>query len=112
MKVVTYHRSWSYFAAAFGLDVVNYVEPRPGIPPSPGHVQGLIGQMKQTGVRLLIMEDFFDPRLPQRIAKDAGVPLVVLPTSVGADEKIHTYFDLFDRQLDLIAAALSTGGKP
>ena len=112
MKVVTYHRSWSYFAAAFGLEVVDYVEPRPGIPPSPGHVQGLIGQIKQAGVRLLVMEDFFDPRLPQRIAKDAGVPLVVLPTSVGADEKIHTYFDLFDRQLDLIATALGAGGKP
>jgi len=112
MKVVTYHRSWSYFARAFGLEVVNYVEPRPGIPPSPGHVQSLIGQMKQGGVRLLVMEDFFDPRLPQRIAKDAGVPLAVLPTSVGADEKIRTYFDLFDRQLDLIAAALGKGVGP
>jgi zinc/manganese transport system substrate-binding protein len=112
MKVVTYHRSWSYFARAFGLEVVNFVEPRPGIPPAPGHVQSLIAQMKQGGVRLLVMEDFFDPRLPQRIAKDAGVPLAVLPTSVGADEKIRTYFDLFDRQLDLIAAALGAGGKP
>jgi len=112
MKVVTYHRSWSYFARAFGLEVVNYIEPRPGIPPSPDHVQDLVTQMKQGGVRLLIMEDFFDPRLPQKIAKDTGVPLVVLPTSVGAEEKIKTGFDLFERQLDLIAAALGKGGKP
>ncbi len=112
MKVVTYHRSWPYFANAFGLEVVNYVEPRPGIPPSPGHVQDLIAQMKRGGVRLLIMEDFFDPRLPQRISKDTGVPLVVLPTSVGAEEKIRTCFDLFERQLDLIAAALGKGGRP
>ncbi len=111
-KVVTYHRSWSYFAAAFGVEVVNYVEPRPGIPPSPGHVQDLVAQMKQGGIRLLIMEDFFDPRLPQKISKDTGVPLAVLPTSVGADEKIRTYFDLFDRQLDLIAAALGKGTRP
>jgi len=110
-RVVSYHRSWSYFARAFGLEVVNYVEPRPGIPPSPNHVQDLVTQMKQGGIRLLIMEDFFDPRLPQKISRDTGVPLVVLPTSVGADEKIRTYFDLFDRQLDLIEAALKTGGK-
>lgn len=112
MKVVTYHRSWPYFARAFGLDVVNYVEPRPGIPPSPGHVQDLIAQMRQGGVRLLIMEDFFDPRLPRRISRDTGVPLVVLPTSVGAEEKIRTPFDLFERQLDLIAAALGKEGRP
>jgi zinc/manganese transport system substrate-binding protein len=112
MKVVTYHRSWSYFAQAFGLDVVNYVEPRPGIPPSPDHVQDLVTQLKQGGIRLLIMEDFFDPRLPQKIAKDTGVPLVVLPTSVGAEDGIKTPLDLFNRQLDLIAAALGKGGKP
>ena len=111
-KVVTYHRSWSYFARAFGLQVVDYVEPRPGIPPSPGHVQALVNEMKSHGVRLLIMEDFFDPRLPQKISRDTAVPLVVLPTSVGAEESIKTYFDLFDRQLDLIAAALGKGAKP
>ena len=111
MKVVTYHRSWSYFAKAFGLEVVNFVEPRPGIPPSPNHVADLTTQMKQGGIGLLIMEDYFDPRLPQKIGKDSGVPVVILPTSVGADEKIHTYFDLFDRDFDLIAAALKGGTK-
>jgi hypothetical protein len=50
--------------------------------------------------------DFFDPRLPRKIAKDTGVPLVVLPTSVGAEPAIRTYFDLFDRQLALIGQAL------
>lgn len=111
IKVVTYHRSWSYFARAFGFEVVNYVEPRPGIPPSPNHVQDLVGQMKQGGVRLLIMEDFFDARLPQKIAKDTGTPLVVLPTSVGAENDIKTYFDLFDRQLALIAQGLKGGPR-
>ena len=110
IKVVTYHRSWSYFAQAFGLEVVNFVEPRPGIPPSPNHVQDLVTQMKQGGVRLLMMEPFFDPRLATKISKDTGVPLVVLPTSVGAEDGIKTYFDLFDRQLALIGQALK-GGK-
>jgi len=111
LKVVTYHRSWSYFARAFGLEVVDYIEPRPGIPPSPNHVADLTAQMKGEGVKLLIMEDFFDPRLPQKIARDTGVPLVILPTSVGAEDGIKTYFDLFDRQMALISQALK-GGKP
>jgi len=105
-RVVTYHRSWSYFARAFGFEVVNFVEPRPGIPPSPNHVADLTTQMKQGRVKLLIMEDFFDPRLPQKIARDTGVPLVILPTSVGAEDGIRSYFDLFDHQLTRIAQAL------
>jgi zinc/manganese transport system substrate-binding protein len=107
-RAVTYHRSWSYFARAFGFEVVNYVEPRPGIPPSPNHVQSLVAQMKGGGVRFLVMEDFFDPRLPQKISRDTGVPLVVLPTSVGAEPRIKSYFDLFDVQLARIAEALGT----
>ena len=110
-KVVTYHRSWSYFAKAFGFEVVDFIEPRPGIPPSPNHVADLEREMKQGGIRLLIVDDYFDPRLPQKISKDTGVPLVILPTSVGADEKIKTFFDLFDRQFDLIESALKGGGK-
>ena len=110
-KVVTYHRSWSYFARAFDLTVVDYVEPRPGIPPSPNHVQDLVTRMKQGDIALLAMEDFFDPRLPQKIAQQTGVPLVILPTSVAADEKIKTYFDLFDRLFATIAPALKSGAK-
>ena len=106
MKVVTYHRSWSYFARAFGLDVVDFVEPRPGISPSPNHLRELVGVMKAQNVKLLVMEPFFDPRLPQKIAKDTGAPLAIVPTSVGAEDGIRTYFDLFDHQLDLIRQAL------
>lgn len=110
MKVVTYHRSWSYFAKAFGLVVVDYVEPRPGIPPSPNHVSDLVNEMKTGGVRVLLMEPFFDPRVPQKISHDTGVPLAVLPTSVGAEPAIKTYFDLFDRMFAELGTALK-GGK-
>ena len=106
MKVVTYHRSWSYFARAFGLDVVDFVEPRPGISPSPNHLRELVGVMKAQNVKLLVMEPFFDPRLPQKIAKDTGAPLAIVPTSVGAEEGIRTYFDLFDHQLKVISRSL------
>jgi len=111
-KVVTYHRSWSYFSRAFGLEVVDYVEPRPGIPPSPNHVQDLVTRLKRGDVALIVMEDFFDPRLPRRLAEETGVPLVVLPTSVAGEPSISTYFDLFDHLLSGIGTALATGGKP
>lgn len=111
-KIVTYHRSWSYFARAFDLDVVDFVEPRPGIPPSPNHVQALVTRMKRGDVALLIMEDFFDPRLPRRIASQTGVPLVILPTSVADEPAIRTYFDLFDRLFADIGRALGKQGTP
>ncbi len=110
MKVVTYHRSWPYFAAAFGLDVVDYVEPRPGVPPAPRHVQQLIDLMKAQKVGLLIVEPYFDPKLPARIAQSAGVAMVVLPPSVGASPAATGYLDLFDAQFAIIRKALG-GGK-
>jgi len=110
-KVVTYHRSWSYFARAFDLEVVDFVEPRPGIPPSPNHVQDLVARMKRGDVALLVMEDFFDPRLPRRISEQTGVPLVILPTSVADEPAIRTYFDLFDRLFAAIGPALEGGTR-
>ncbi len=109
-KVVSYHRSWPYFAHAFGFDVVDFVEPKPGVPPSPKHTQELIASMKSRRVRLLIVEPYFDAKLPQQIARETGATLVVLPPSVGAAPQATDYFALFDAQMDLLKRALS-GGK-
>ena len=111
MNVVTYHRSWPYFAEAFGLNVIDYVEPRPGVPPAPKHVQDLTSRMKSEKVGLLIVEPYFDPKLSQSIARNSGVPMVVLPPSVGAVPQATDYFTLFDTQLEIIRKALA-GGKP
>lgn len=108
-KVVTYHKSWSYFVERFGLNVINFVEPRPGVPPPPQHVQSLIAQMKSEQAKLIIIEPFYDIKLPQKISSDTGAKLVVLPTSVGAEKSILTYFDLFDRQFNLLSDALKGG---
>lgn len=110
MKVVTYHRSWPYFADAFGLDVVDYVEPRPGVPPAPRHVQDLIETMKSQKAGLLIVEPYFDPKLPRQVSRNANVPMVVLPPSVGAVPEAADYVSLFDTQFALIRKALA-GGK-
>jgi zinc/manganese transport system substrate-binding protein len=95
-KVVTYHRSWPNFAEHFGLNVVGYVEPRPGIPPSPQHTVDLIGQMKREGVKVIMVEPYFDMKTPNSIARDTGGKVVVLMPSVGGEKEITDYFKLFD----------------
>ena len=95
-KIVTYHRSWPNFAEHFGLDVVGYVEPRPGIPPSPQHTVELIGMMKRDGVKLVVVEPYFDLKTPNAIARDTGAQVVVLMPSVGGEKEITDYFKLFD----------------
>ena len=67
-KIVTYHRSWPNFMERFGLEVMGYVEPKPGIPPSPGHTIDLIGEMKRQGAKLIVVEPYFDLKTPQAIA--------------------------------------------
>ncbi|HXX99809.1 MAG TPA: metal ABC transporter substrate-binding protein [Candidatus Limnocylindrales bacterium] len=95
-KIVTYHRSWPNFAEHFGLNVVGYVEPRPGIPPSPQHTVELIGMMKRDGIKVIAVEPYFDLKTPDAVARDTGAQVVVLTPSVGGEKEITDYFKLFD----------------
>jgi ABC-type Zn uptake system ZnuABC Zn-binding protein ZnuA len=106
-EAVSYHRSWPYFAKAFGFEVIDFVEPKPGIPPAPKHTQALIAEMKERKVRLLLVEPYFDPKLPEQIARGTGAAMVVLPPSVGAVPEATGYLKLFDVQLGLIRDALA-----
>jgi ABC-type Zn uptake system ZnuABC Zn-binding protein ZnuA len=110
-QLVTYHRSWPYFARAFGCQVMDFVEPKPGVPPTPKHVEDLTAEMKAQSVRLLIVEPYFDPKLPQQIAHNTGAALVILPPSVGASKEVTSYLGLFDAQLALIQNALTGKGS-
>jgi ABC-type Zn uptake system ZnuABC Zn-binding protein ZnuA len=109
MKVVTYHNSWPNFAKHFGLDVVDFIEPKPGIPASPAHIRSLIAKTKAEKVSLLLVEPYFDPKLPDKIARETGAKLVVFTPSVGGREEIKTYFDLFDFDLKLLKDSLPGG---
>src|SRR5437899_11453012 len=95
-KIVTYHRSWPNFAKHFNLNVIGYVEPRPGIPTSPQHTLQLIGQMKREGVKIIAVEPYFDLKTPNAVARETGGLVVVLMPSVGGDKEITDYFKLFD----------------
>jgi ABC-type Zn uptake system ZnuABC Zn-binding protein ZnuA len=112
-KVVTYHRSYPNFADRFGLNVVGYVEPRPGIPPSPGHTLDLIQEMKRQQIKLILMEPYFDQKTPDSIASQTGAKVLVLPPSVGGEKSITDYFKLFDYNVNLLVQALKeTGSHP
>jgi len=113
VKVITYHNSFPNFAKAFGLDVVNHVEPKPGVPPSPNHVQELVAQITSEKVPLLLIEPYFDEKLPMKIGAQTGAQVLIFPPSVGGDPSVKTYFDLFDHDLKMIADAMakSGGGK-
>jgi len=105
-KIVTYHRSWPNFCERFGLDVMGYVEPRPGIPPSPRHTLDLIAEMKRQQVKLILVEPYFDTKTPESIARETGAQLLVLPPSVGGEKEITGYIGLFDWNVKLLVEAL------
>jgi len=105
-KIVTYHRSWPNFCDRFGLDVMGYVEPRPGIPPSPSHTLDLIRDMKAQGVKLILVEPYFDAKTPNSIARETGGQVLVMTPSVGGVKEATDYIALFDYDVKLLADAL------
>ena len=110
LKVVTYHRSFPNFTDRFGLDVMGYVEPRPGIPPSPGHTLELIQEMKRQNVKIILVEPYFDLKTPNAIARETGARVAVLAPSVGGTKEVVDYFKLFDYDIALVVAAIKDSG--
>lgn len=111
VKVVTYHRSFPNFADRFGLDVVNYVEPKPGIPPSPQHTLDVINDMKRQNVKVVLVEPYFDLKTPNAIGRDTGAQVLVMPPSVGGVKEITDYVGLFDYDINLLVSALKKAGQ-
>jgi zinc/manganese transport system substrate-binding protein len=106
-KVVTYHRSFPNFANHFGLDVIAYVEPRPGIPPTPSHTLDLMGQMKRENCKVILVEPYFDLKTPQSVGRETGAQVVVYLPSVGGEKGVDDYFKLFDYDIDLLTKAFN-----
>ena len=106
-KVITYHRSWPNFCERFGLVVVDYVEPKPGIPPTPAHTLEVINTMKRDNIKLILVEPYFDLRTPNSIANAVGGNVLVLMPSVGGVKEITDYFKLFDYDINLLVNAFA-----
>ena len=95
-SVVYYHQSWVYFADRFGLTVAAYVEAKPGIQPSAAHLSRVVGIVGAERVPVVVVTNFYDPRLPQRIASEAGIAVAVVPMMTGGSDDAPTWFALMD----------------
>ena len=109
-KIVTYHRSFPNFVERFGLTIVGYVEPRPGIPPTPQHTLDLINEMKRQNVKLILVEPYFDSKTPNAIARETGAQVLTMPPSVGGNKEVTDYFKLFDYDVNLVIDAIKKSG--
>lgn len=105
-KVVTYHNSWPNFMRRYGLNVVGFVEPKPGVPPSPSHTFQLINLMKDQKVKAILVEPYFDLKTPSSIAERTGAKLLVIYPSVGGKPELDDYFKLFDRNVTELVKVL------
>jgi zinc/manganese transport system substrate-binding protein len=109
-KIITYHRSFPNFADRFGLDIVGYVEPRPGIPPTPQHTLDLINEMKRQNIKLILVEPYFDSKTPNAIGRETGAQVLTMPPSVGGTKDVTDYFKLFDYDINLVVDAIKKSG--
>jgi zinc/manganese transport system substrate-binding protein len=96
LEIIAYHNSWPYFAKAFEMRVVGFVEPRPGIEPTPSHTAELIEMIRARGVKLIVKEPYYSDRTPLVIARATSAKVVNLPLSVGGTEAAADYFSLFE----------------
>ena len=104
-NVVGYHSTFDYLSATYGMNVVGFVEPKPGIPPTPAHTLEIAQQAKDAHAKLVLVEPYHNPSGAQPIADASGARIVVVPTSVGSATGIDTYFDLFDHIVAVVTGA-------
>jgi len=105
-KIIAYHNEWVYFEKRFGLVIVDFMEPKPGIPPTPSQLMKVIGEIKTNSIKIIISSPYFTTSSSDIVAKQTGVKELTLATSVGAFSSIKNYFDLFDYNIDQLTAAL------
>ena len=104
-KIIAYHNEWVYFEERFGLKIVDFLEPKPGIPPSPNQLLKVIGEIKGENIKVIISSPYFTTESADLVARQTGAKVVVLATSVGAEENIKNYFDLFDYNIRKLVEA-------
>src|SRR4026208_2447135 len=105
-KIIAYHNEWVYFETRFGLKIVDFMEPKPGIPPTPSQLVKVIKEIKANTIKVIISSPYFTTSSSDVVAKQTGAKELTLATSVGAFSSIKNYFDLFDYNIDHMIAVL------
>ncbi len=103
--IICYHKNWAYFEDRFQVRCADYVEAKPGIPPTPGHVAVLIDMMKNRGLDVLLAANYFDRAKVGAVARRAGATAVIVPLQPGGTSGVHTYFDIVDHWVTSLARA-------
>lgn len=107
-KLVSFHRSWPYFAARYGLEFVGELEPKPGVPPTPTHIAAMQQLLRSGAVAAILMESYYDDRVPQMLSRTTGVPLIKVPVLVGGDPAAQDRVALFDLIVERLAVGLQS----
>jgi len=110
-KVVTYHKSWDYFAQRFGFEIIGTMEPKPGVPPSPAHLARLIALMQGEHCKVVIKEPFYPENLTRVVAEKTGAKVLTLPDSPGGAPGTDDYLALMDYDVRQVAAALAAASS-
>lgn len=106
IKAYEFHKVWVYFSRVFGIQLMGTIEERPGIPPGPQHVRDLTERIKAEKIPLILVDNFYDPSLPNNVARQTGAKVVLLPNQVEGEPTIRTYFELIDHLIAQITGAL------
>jgi zinc/manganese transport system substrate-binding protein len=96
VKFVSYHEHWPYFAKRFGMNYIGTIELKPGIDPTPRHIEQLINEMKAEHVAIVVREPQFPEKVPALIARETGATLVKLPIMPGGVPHTGTYIEEMD----------------
>ena len=105
-KIIAYHNEWCYFEKRFGLEIVDFMEPKPGIPPSPSQLVKVIKEVAANKIKVIISSPYFTTSSSDVVAKQTGVKELTLATSTNAFDQVKDYFSLFDYDIDHLIAVL------
>lgn len=112
VPLIAYHNSYPYLARRFRLNIIDFIEPRPGIPPSPAHLGKLLREIKAERIPVLIREPYEPDQVPRLLSQKTGVQVVTLVSSVGATPAVPDYFSLFDYNVSALRTALEKTAAP
>jgi ABC-type Zn uptake system ZnuABC Zn-binding protein ZnuA len=110
-ELACYHKEWAYFSNRYKVNCVVYIEAKPGIPPTPGHVQEVIAIMKQRKIPVLFASNYFDRNQIRQVAERTGATPVIVPENTNGAPGVNTYFDLMNAWVNGLAAVFKGGAS-
>jgi zinc/manganese transport system substrate-binding protein len=108
-EMACYHKEWAYFSNRFKVNCAEYIEAKPGIPPTPGHVQEVIALMKERKIQVLFASNYFDRNQIQLVAQRTGAKAVIVPENTNGAPGVNTYIDLMNTWVNDLAAGFRGG---